>query len=159
MINFLKKILIPKWEEDAPHNMEEIKNHDKKLQVATCALFIEMANADEDFTDEERNKIISIMQKTFELEKEYVEELIELSEKKIKESISIYEFTSIINEQFTKEEKFDLLKNLWRLIYLDGTLDKYEDNLVKRIGHTLMVDHGTIMGAKLLVKEEFGKKS
>ena len=106
MIEYLKQIFSPQDE------LEEI-DEDKKSQIATCVLLIEMARADNEFTDNERKKIISVMQNTFQLEKEYVKELIELSEEEIKESISLYEFTATINQNFSKDEKFELTKNLW----------------------------------------------
>ncbi len=85
-----------------------------------------------------------------------VNDLIELSEQKIKESISIYEFTSTINDNFSKEDKFELMKNLWKLIYIDEKLNMYEDHLVKKIGGMLNLDHKKIIEAKLIVKEEKG---
>jgi uncharacterized tellurite resistance protein B-like protein len=152
MLNYLKEIFSVSGDEQ-----EFSVNEEKKLQVATCALFVEMANADNEFTDEEREKIISVMQKIFNLEKEYVDELIELSEERIKKSISIYEFTTVINDSFSKERKFELLKNLWRLIYTDETLNMHEDHLIKKIGNTLNMDHQDVIAAKLLVKEEIKK--
>jgi len=153
MFEYLKNILTTKSSGET--GMVQNKDSElKKLQTATCALFIEMANADSDFTDEERTKIILVMQKLFSLDREFVEELIQLSEMKIKKSISLYEFTSIINVSFSKDEKFELLKNLWRLIYVDEKLDMHEDQLVKKIGAMLNLEHRTIISAKLLVKEE-----
>ncbi|QQS36498.1 MAG: TerB family tellurite resistance protein [Ignavibacteriales bacterium] len=153
MFDYLKNILL--GENKSPDKTSgENSSENLKLQIATCALFIEMANADSDFTEEERNKIISVMQNIFSTDKEAVEELIELSENRIKKSISLYEFTSIVNEHFSNDEKFELLKNLWRLIYIDEKLDMYEDQLIKRIGGMLKIDHQVIIGAKLLVKEE-----
>jgi uncharacterized tellurite resistance protein B-like protein len=152
MIRHLKQIFSKVTEEIKPG---EIKvDESKKLQVATCALFVEMANADNEFTDQEREHIISVMQKIFNLEKEYVDELIELSEERIKKSISIYEFTTTINDSYSQNEKFELLKNLWRLIYTDEVLNMHEDHLIKKIGKTLNMDHQDIIAAKLMVKEE-----
>jgi uncharacterized tellurite resistance protein B-like protein len=94
------------------------------------------------------------MQRTFDLEKEYANELIELAKSRLVHSISIYEFTGIINNNFTSDEKFELMKNLWRLIYTDKKLDKYEDQLVKRIGTMLHLEHKDVIAAKLIVKEE-----
>ena len=147
MIKYLKEIFkLPGENSDS--------STDKKVQVATCALLLEMANADDNFTEAERKKIISVMQRTFDLSKEYVNELIELSEDRIKRSIDIYGFASTINQNFSKDEKFELLKNLWRLIYIDETLDMNEDHLIKTIGNTLNMEHQDIIAAKLMVKEE-----
>ena len=140
-----------------PKVSKEAISEKKKLQIATCAIFIEMAKSDDNCTDEERNEIVSIMQKTFELEKEYADELIELAKSRLVQSISIYEFTGIINYNFSPDEKFELMKNLWRLIYNDKKLDKYEDRLVKRLGTMLHLEHKDVIAAKLMVKEEKNK--
>ncbi len=161
MLNYLKKIFngpespepIKYEEEPAPRN-----EMDKKLKVATCTLFIEMAKADDNFTDEERDKIISIMKSTFDLEDDCVDDLMELAEKRLKTDDSIYDFTKLINQNFTNNQKFELLKNLWRLIYVDKKLDMYEDHLIKKIGGLINMGHEDIIGAKMLVKEEIGRQ-
>ncbi len=157
MLNYLKKIFT---EPDIMHDNSGYRWNDqnveanKKLQVATCTLFIEMARADDNFTEEERDKIISIMKSTFDLEDECVNDLIELAEKRLQSDDSIYDFTKLINQNFNNDEKFELLKNLWRLIYIDKKLDMYEDHLIKKIGGLLNMGHEDIIGTKLLVKEE-----
>lgn len=159
MLDYLRKILSPAPTSETPDYAPAKQNgkiEKRKLEIATCALFVEMAKADGEFTEDERNKIIKVMKETFELEDECVNDLIELSEQKIKESISLYEFTSIINEKYSNEDKFELIKNLWKLIYIDKTLNMYEDHLVKKIGTMLNLDHKRIIDAKLMVKEEKG---
>ena len=154
MNRFLKKIL------NGSQNRQEIisssvkPNNEKKIQIAACALLVEIGKADSNFTNEERKKIISIMKNTFNVEEDYVNELIELSEKNFDENESIYEYTTIINNNFTNNEKFELLKNIWRLIYTDDNLSRYEEHLVKMIGTLLNIEYSNIIGAKLLIKEE-----
>ena len=154
MNRFLKKIL------NGSQNRQEIisssvkPNNEKKIQIAACALLVEIGKADSNFTNEERKKIISIMKNTFNVEVDYVNELIELSEKNFDENESIYEYTTIINNNFTNNEKFELLKNIWRLIYTDENLSRYEEHLVKMIGTLLNIEYSNIIGAKLLIKEE-----
>jgi len=156
MFEYLRKTLLQNKVQDNSHETVEKReeNQHKKLQIATAALFIEMAKADGNFSDEERDRVIHIVQNTFNLDEDCINELIELSEKKLEESISVYEFTSIINDHFSREEKFELLEDLWKIIYVDDKLDKYEDRLVKVIGGLINVDHKDIINAKLLVKEK-----
>jgi uncharacterized tellurite resistance protein B-like protein len=158
MFNYLKKIF--NTPETSPGiNLGEDTHHKeegRKLKVATCTLFIEMAKADDNFTEKERDKIISIMKSTFDLEDECVNDLMYLAEKRLQSDDSIYDFTKIINQNFNNNQKFELLKNLWRLIYIDKKLDMYEDHLIKKIGGLINMGHDDIIGAKLLVKEEMG---
>jgi uncharacterized tellurite resistance protein B-like protein len=104
-----------------------------------------MARADGVFSVEEREQVISSLQKQFGLEAEYVNDLVELSKTKLLDSVSLYEFSSIINEHFSNDDKLELLKNLWRLIYTDKKLDKYEDRLIKIIGGMINIEHKQII--------------
>lgn len=160
MFDYLRKTLLQDKKQDVlPKPVEKREeDHHKKLQIATAALFVEMAKADGNFSDEERERVIHTMRNTFHLDEACVQELIELSEKKLEESISVYEFTSIINDHFNRDEKLELLEDLWKIIYVDDKLDKYEDRLVKVIGGMLNVNHKDIINAKLLVKEKLKQR-
>ena len=144
---FKSMITIPTTEQDS---------FEKKLQVATCALFFEIAKADENFTNEEHEKIVSIMKERYDLNGEEADELMSQTEESIKRSVSIYEFATIVDQNFSKDEKLELMKELWQLIYTDKKLNKYEDNLIKRIGDILKLEHKEVIEAKLMVKGELG---
>lgn len=117
-----------------------------------------MAKADGVFTDEERNFIIDEMKSTFNLDDNYVNELMQLAEQRVKYSVSLFEFSGEINKSFSQDEKLELIESLWRLIYKDEKLNQYEDNLIKKIGVTLNIEHKQIINAKLWVKQQMGLK-
>ncbi len=129
----------------------------KRLQIATCALFIEVANADDKFLKIEHEKLIQLMKEFFKIGDEYVNELIELSNRQVAESLSVYEFTSEINLNCSQEEKYEIVKNLWRLIFVDNELHPYEDYLIRKISNNLHLSHRDMIAAKLEVKEEIEK--
>ncbi len=156
MFELLREILFGKSGDDRRFDSLE-KNEDLKVQIATCALFLEIAKADGEISEDEMLKLVEVMKSTFEIEDEFIEELIELTKADLKKSVSIYEFTSKINETFTQEEKNKILVDLWRLIYVDESLDKYEDFMIKRIAGNLKFEHHQIIEAKLFVKEEMKK--
>jgi uncharacterized tellurite resistance protein B-like protein len=160
MFEYLRKVLSTEKDErtEAKSSLPAGESRSKKLQVAAAALFVEIAEADGKFSDDERNRIIDLMKAEFNLDDECVNELLNLSEQKVKDSISVYEFTSVINESFSQKEKLDLIKNLWRIIYQDGKLDSHEDRLIKLIGTTMNLEHRDVIGAKLFVKEEMGSR-
>lgn len=159
MFDYLKKIF-----GEEPEQKTELKDQKPsvtkkhKVEIAACALFIEMAKADGEFTDEERSFIISEMKNTFNLEDDCIDDLMALAEQRVKESVSLYEFTGIINNTFSQPEKIELIESLWRLIYKDEKLSAYEDHLIKRIGATMNIEHKQIINAKLWVKEQMGLK-
>lgn len=159
MLEYLKKIFSQdERNESLIGNNTTENNNDKKIQIAACALFIEMAKADGEFSDSEREFIVSEMKKTFNLEDDCANELLELAEREIKESVSLYEFTGIINSTFSYDEKIKLIESLWKLIYQDEKLNAYEDQLIKRIAATLSIEHKQIINSKLWVKQQMGLK-
>lgn len=151
MLNTLKKLL---FEEN--NQEENLVNNEKshRLEVATCAVFIELAKADGEFSDEEKNFIISKMKKCFNLSDNEVKIIFELAEQKVDKSISIYEFTSELNNHLNQSAKESIIKNLWRLIYTDQKLNAYEDSLIKKIALTMSIEHKQIIDLKLSVKKE-----
>ncbi len=164
MLNFFKNILLGdeskgikqfnKNELTGSISNNTVNSSNKKIQIATCAILIEAAKADSKFTNEEYQNIISTMKNFFNLNDEEVSNLIQLSEEKVKQSVSIYEFSSIINEHFTEDQKIELLTNLWKGIFTDERLHPYEDSLMKKISSTINVGHRDLINAKLLAKQE-----
>jgi uncharacterized tellurite resistance protein B-like protein len=157
MLDYLKKIL-SKSELTGSNNINTgfENSESKRTQIAACALFIEIAKADGEFSDDEKEFIMAEIQRTFNLESQYVSELMELAASRVKDSVSLYEFTSLINTTFSQLGKIELLESLWKLIYSDDKLNVYEDNMIKKIGATLNVEHKQIINAKLWVKEQMG---
>ena len=160
MLDYIRKILSTEGNAESSGVSGPVKKVDyqKQLQIATAALFIEMARADGDFSEEEREQVIDSLQNQFGLDTEYVNDLVELSKAKLENSISLYEFSKIVNEQFSYENKLELLKNLWRLIYTDKKLDKYEDRLMKIIGGMINIEHKQIINMKMFVRDELNLK-
>ena len=159
MFDYIRKILTQK-NSDALENSgsDERADYQKQLQVATAALFVEMAKADGEFSEVEREQVIDSLQKQFGLDTKYVNDLIDLSKTKLADSISLYEFATIINEHFSNHDKLELLKNLWRLIYTDNKLDKYEDQLIKIIGGMINIEHKQIINTKMFIRKELNLK-
>lgn len=127
---------------------------ERKLQLATCALFLEVAQADEKFQPDEREKIFSVMKDMFDLSSDEIDELMKQSDEYIKQSVSLYEFTDVINNHFDKNERYEIIKNVWRLILTDEKIHKYEEHFVRTITANFKLEHRDMITAKMEVKEE-----
>lgn len=153
MFDYLKNLLLPKIENDE----QTPQDKDERIKTATCVLLIELARADGDFSEDEKLLITDLIKNKYSLSSQSVTELLQYSEMKRQESLDFYQFTSIIDSSFSREEKFDLMINLWQLVYSDNILDKYEDHFIKKIGGLLNLDHKEIIDSKLIVKEKMKK--
>ncbi|NQT56670.1 MAG: TerB family tellurite resistance protein [Desulfobacteraceae bacterium] len=129
---------------------KEETTHD--IRIATCALLLEMSYIDGEFSESERENIISILKKDYHLSDEYASALIEASKKELNESIDLWHFTNLINQNYSIEEKIRVIETVWSIAYTDGRLDKYEDYLVHKLAKLLHLTHKQLIEAKLRVK-------
>ncbi len=139
---------------DSPAEQLPLEDSEKRLQVAACALMVEMAKSDEDFSEEERQTIIHTMTRQFGLQSPEVEEIIQLAEEELDESIQLWRFTNRINKGFSNEEKIRLIELIWKVIFADGRLDAHEDHLVHRMATLLNLTHRQLIDAKVKVRKE-----
>ena len=54
-------------------------------------------------------------------------------------SVSLYPTIKKINEAFTKDEKLELLENLWELVAIDDVIDMYEESLYFKIAELIKI--------------------
>ena len=127
-------------------------NTEHDIRVATCALFLEMARIDDSFTEEETATIISILKDKYGLSEEYADALIAAADDELKNSIDYWQFARLINENYSTEEKIEIIETLWRIVYVDGKLDKYEDHLIHKLSDLLRLSHDQLIQAKLRVR-------
>ena len=139
---FFESQIAPDAVESSPADREH------SYQLATAALLLEMSRADFDAKPEEREAVRRAVEQTFGLGKEETETLVELAEQEVADATSLYQFTRLINDHFDAEEKAHVVELLWRVAYADGSLDKYEDHLARRVADLLHVPHKTFIRAK-----------
>ena len=122
------------------------------LQVATCALLLEAANADNDFTEEEEKAIAQMVGARFGLDADQTSELLHVADEERRQSGDLYQFARLINDNFTHGRKLAVLELLWQVVYNDGVLEAREDALMHKMGTLLGVPHEELMALKLKVK-------
>jgi len=124
---------------------------DHELSVATCALLVEMARIDESFTDLETDAIVHILETQYGVSEEHTKSLMAEAEKELEESVDLWQFARLINEHYSREEKIRIIETLWRVVFVDGKLDQYEDYLMHKMANLLRLSHQELMDAKLKI--------
>ncbi len=127
-----------------------------QLKVATVALLLETARADFNVLDEELADVARHAQQYFSLSDSEANQLLELAEEEARNATCYHEFTSLINQSYSLQEKTVIIEMMWRVAYADRELEKYEEALVRKIAELLYVPHGAFISAKLKVKNELG---
>ncbi len=150
MLDTLKKLFTDRAGTSARTEADE----EHRLQLATAALLIETSRADRVKDEREFEIIRGAISKTFDMSDDESHALVELADQRVEDSTSYYEFTSLINRNFSAEEKLRVVELMWRVAYVDGDIDKYEEALIRRIADLIHVPHRQFIAAKLKVEQE-----
>jgi uncharacterized tellurite resistance protein B-like protein len=150
MIDLVKKFF-GKTKETGSVDSTPYSSHD--VRIATCALLLEISYIDGEFSELERERIISILKRDYGLSDSYAVSLMEVSKKELQGSIDLWRFTNLINQNYTMEEKIQIIETIWHVAYADGELDKHEDYLIHKLARLLRLTHKQLIDAKLGVKK------
>jgi uncharacterized tellurite resistance protein B-like protein len=146
MIRSLKQ-LFGKAEDNDPVELQH------RLRLAAAALLIEMTRADYSVGSAERKALEAVLQSALGLVAGEVEELLQLAGEAADRATSLYEFTRLINDHYSREEKIMLIESMWRVAFADGDLDKYEERLIRQVSDLVHVPHKEFIRLKLEVSE------
>ena len=119
------------------------------LEIASAALLMEISRADDDISLVEKNSIRGSIKKGFNLTDGEVEDIVSNAQDAVDTAVSLYDFTSIVNHQFTRQQKIELVGMLWAVAYADDELDHYDEYYVRKIADLLHVSHGDYIKTKL----------
>ncbi len=126
------------------------------IKMASAALMVEVMVSDGQLEREEQEGIKTLLTTTFDLSLAECEELFSLAQSEVKDSTSLYEFTGQVNLHFSADDKFELIKHMWHVAFIDNELDKYEESLIRQVADLIYLPHSQFMRAKSLVKTELG---
>jgi len=129
------------------------QQNDKKLELDSAALMIELMRTDSRIDAREKQTLALVLKETFALEQDSLEELLNLAETAATQATSLFEFTSLINESYSYEQRVKLIENLWRVAFADHKLDRYEEHMIRMVADLIYIRHSDFIRTKLQVKE------
>lgn len=138
-----------------PEN-ESSEHQAHRIQLASAALMFELIRTDHDVSEAEIAELRDIMKTQMSLSDSETDELLTLAEERATQSVSLYEFTSLICEQYDYPERIRLIENLWLIAYSDRHLDKYEEMVIRKTADLIYVSHSDFIQAKLRAKAAKG---
>lgn len=130
-----------------------------QLRLACAALMIEVLYADYSVGQGELDTLRQVLQDNFDLEKNEADRLIELAEEERAEATDYYQFTSLINEFYSQQQKRELVTRLWQMAYADHSVHKFEEHLVRRLADLLHVPHSAFIQSKHVASQKRGTRN
>tara|TARA_B100001057_G_C22278023_1_gene729624 strand:+ start:74 stop:511 length:438 start_codon:yes stop_codon:yes gene_type:complete len=144
MFNFFKKT----------KKEPKIVNTSFEIELTASVLAYELARSDGEITKDE---LSVLMEEITEIAKKVgkdKDEIFKIIEIYSKDSTSFHEFVEDINKNYSKEEKINLLKFMWRMAYADKRLDVDEERLIRRMADLIRVKDIEVLKLKDLFKKK-----
>jgi len=149
---FQNKILSDDVQGEAEKPLQAIKK-------ASAALMVEVMLSDGHLEAEEQAGIKTLLTRAFDLNEAECDELFSLAQDEVQGATSLYEFTGQVNQHFSANDKFALIKQMWHIALIDNELDKYEESLIRQVADLIYLPHSQFIKAKSMVRNELGKDS
>ena len=124
------------------------------VALATAGILLELAHADEHFSEREEAQLLETMTATFGLTSEQAAAIVARAGETRAETIDHWGFTSRIRNGADHATRLEIVRAMWRLVLADGRLHEYEEYLVRKLSDLLGVQHHEMIEAKLSVRRE-----
>ena len=107
--------------------------------MAATALLIHVISLDGEPSEIEKRKLHSLIESRFGLDPGTADQLIASATLVEGEAVDLYHFTSVIMRSVDEEGRLRIVEMMWELVYADGQVSEFEDNVVWRAADLLGV--------------------
>lgn len=123
------------------------------VELAACALLLELAHADGEFSRNEKLHIERTLVRHFGLEAGAGAELLRLAEAERAQSLDHFQFTRLIASEYDLKQKMELARAMWGVILADGRLSDHEAHLVRKLASLMQLDPAYLAEARRAAAE------
>jgi uncharacterized tellurite resistance protein B-like protein len=118
------------------------------VHVAACALLLDVAHADGEFSAPERTHLEAVLERHFSLPPDAGRALIALCEEERARAVDHFQFTRVLRENYDIGQKMVLAEIMWGLVLADGQIAEHEHYLTRKIANLLELEPGYLSTAK-----------
>jgi uncharacterized tellurite resistance protein B-like protein len=134
MISALKRFLSDLTGEPEPNPIGTDEG-----RLAAAALLYHVTTIDGLVEDDERIRLRALLKDRFDLGDDDLDDLMAAAETADKQAVDLYGFTSVLKQRLDIAERERLVAMMWELVYADGKVHEFEDNLIWRAAELLGV--------------------
>ena len=116
------------------HRFEE-----NDYRLAAAALLVHVVAIDGIVTPAEKQRLHALLQSRFDLDSAATDELIADAMLAEGDAVDLYRFTSQINRSLDEQGRLRIIEMMRDIIYVDGRVNEFEDNLVWRVADLLHI--------------------
>ena len=117
--------------------LKKLTANGKKPEVnhglALATLFIQLANTDNDYSSEEHELIITILENRYKVERKEARKIIEEAKNVERDMSDTMQITREIKNTIPYEERSGVVRDLWKIIMADNKRSNEENNFMRLV--------------------------
>ena len=137
----------------APSADPDLAFDDTGYLLAATALLVHVVSLDGEPSGVEKRKLHSLIESHFGLDRGTADRLIADATQVEGEAVDLYHFTSVIMRSLDEEGRKRIVRMMWELVYADGQVSEFEDNVVWRASDLLGISQRDRIDLKHAVAE------
>lgn len=119
------------------------------LSRALASLLYEAARVDDDVTNDDLVIAVSSLRNLNSINTAEAEQLLSDASQPHNRPTAYQPLTKVINEEFSYEQKCELIKAMWSVAHSDNHVDPQEDHIIRKISDLLYVAHRDFIHGKI----------
>jgi len=135
--------------EEAPASLGE-----DEIRLAVAALLYHVIAIDGVVSEAERTTLTDVLKQEFDLDPAETRELVAAAQEADAEAVDLYGFTSVLKRRMEVGDRERVIRMMWQMVYADGGVHEFEDNIVWRVAELLAVPTQVRIGLKQSVRSE-----
>jgi len=135
---------------------EDVATGENEVRLAIAALLFHVIAVDGVVLEEERAALTELLERRFDLAPDEAAALLAAAEVADAEAVDLYGFTSVIKRELDQAERDRLIGMMWKMVYADGKVHEFQDNVVWRVAELLGVPSQTRIRLKQSVRGNGG---
>ncbi|MEX2177507.1 MAG: TerB family tellurite resistance protein [Gemmatimonadaceae bacterium] len=157
MLDAIRSLLSgPGRQEPTKPRRESIPAGVDPVHVAACALLLDIAHADGEFSDAEQKHLEEVLGRHFGLSVEDGHRLLEIADAERQRAVDHFTFTSVLHRSYDLGQKMVLAEVIWGLVLADGEIAEHEHYLTRKISNLLELQPAYLATAKAAAAKKLG---
>lgn len=121
----------------SPTAQEQQSFDDTGYRLAATALLVHVISLEGEPSAVEKNKLHELIEARFKLDPGTADQLIAAATIEEGDAVDLYHFTSVIMRAVDEPSRLRIIEMMWELVYADGRVSEFEDNVVWRAADLL----------------------
>jgi uncharacterized tellurite resistance protein B-like protein len=132
------------------------RTHTHDVRVAACALLLELAHVDGEFSAVEQQRIRDILQRHFGVDAAGAEGLMAEAASATRDAVDDFTFTRQVVREYDLAQRMVLAELMWQVVLADGELAERESYLMRKLANLLQLEPAFLSAARKKTESDAG---